>query len=172
MRSNIVVAAVGSALLAAAPGCSSPVVPAPAAAVAVDDHDRAILAASRVSPEAFVRALLKIYEDGNVPFEQAADNRTFFSAATTALIARIVDANPEGAFNADPFCDCQDWMSLKVSAVETVRTDQTHASVKVAMSGDSALTQLYVLVRESGGWRLHDIVHPAYGSMVAGLERR
>lgn len=133
-------------------------------------QDAGILAASHASPDLFVRALLKMYEDGNVPLDQLPDNRAFFSAQTAALIARLSVANPEGVFSADPFCDCQDWGSLKVSAADTTIADPTHATVRVAMTGDTKLTQLYVLVKEAGGWRVEDIVHPTNGSMLAGLK--
>jgi hypothetical protein len=134
-------------------------------------QNAAILQASRTSPEAFVRALLKIYEDGNTPLERLADNRSFFTDGTAALIARIDRKNQGGAFNADPFCDCQDWISLKVRTVQTRLTGNDRASVRAALSGDRGLTQDYRLVRQPGGWRLEDIVHPTHGSMTANLRK-
>ena len=131
--------------------------------------DPAILAASQISPEAFVRATVDLYKDGSVAMDQLPDNQAFFSASTRQLIDRVT-ANEGIAFDADPFCDCQDWVSLKVVSVKTAMTDETHAAVDLVMGGDSKLSQRYMLVREAGGWRIKDIVHPEYGSMIARLE--
>lgn len=133
--------------------------------------DPTILAASRVSPEAFLRALVDLYKDGNVPTDQMPDNQAFFSTSTSALIEGIV-AKDDMAFGADPFCDCQDWMSLKVASVQQVSADATNATIDLTMAGDTALTQRYMLVKEAGGWRVDDIVHPEYGSMIALLKAR
>ncbi|MFN3820141.1 DUF3828 domain-containing protein [Blastomonas sp.] len=131
--------------------------------------DPAILAASQGSLEAFVRAVVDLYKEGNVAPDMLPDNQAFFSTSTKQLIGRVT-ANDGMPFGADPFCDCQDWMSLKVISAKASMMDETHASVDLVMGGDRNLSQRYQLIKESEGWRISDIMHPEYGSMVARLE--
>ena len=137
---------------------------------ALNEHP--IAAASKEVPEAFVIALLKKYSDGDAPLDQGEDNFGFFSTSTAALIARV-DAKGDGpAFDVDPFCDCQDWKSLRVKKVSGSKGDATHAVLRVEMEGDRKFVQTYKLVLEDAGWRVDDIAHPKAGSMLRRLSKR
>lgn len=175
MRLQLVAAApIALGLTLAACEAKPAVETAPAATQSADagDLDPAILAASRTTPEAFVRSLLANYNQG-IALEAMPDNRAFFSAATSALIAENdrLAGGEVGYFDADPICQCQDWMNIVVTDAETTTTDATHASVRAtSRDGDSTLVQTYILIKEAGGWRVADIVHPEFGSMVDGVK--
>lgn len=178
MRLQLVAAAsVALGLTLSACEAKSAVETAAAAPVATQSADAAnldpaILAASRTTPEAFVRSLLANYNQ-EVALEAMPDNRAFFSAATSDLIAENdrLAGGEVGYFDADPICQCQDWMNIVVTDAETTTTDATHASVRAtSRDGDSTLVQTYILIKEAGGWRVDDIVHPEFGSMVDGVK--
>lgn len=131
-----------------------------------------ITAASKEVPEAFLYALLKKYADGNAPLDQGEDPMDFFTASTAALVAKVQAKDEAPAFDVDPFCDCQDWNSLRVKTVSGKKGDATHAILRVEMMGDSKVVQTYKLVREENGWRVDDIYHPTSGSMLARLNKQ
>ena len=165
----------GVTLLAASCGEPSTGTPAQteAAATAAADpnagvtQDPAILAASRTTPEAFVRALYAVYVDG--PFEGRRDNQTFYSERTGALIQSVVLEN--GYFDVDPILGAQDYDAVSVTSSITTPSGPDHASVSVLfrnMGADSRAE--FILVKEAGGWRVDDVKTAEMASLVAYLE--
>lgn len=152
----------------------------PAADAALDTADEtagdpAIEAASRESPEAFVRALLSVYDDVTPPNEMR-DNRAFYSGSTGALVAEderlAADLGGVGYLGADPILGGQDWQNLSVEAATVTSTDADHAVVVAEIAnGGGTYDRTYHLVRENGSWRIDDISADGEERLVAGLTR-
>ncbi len=122
--------------------------------------------ADTAGAEAFVRALFGAYSDG--PQSTGPENQ--WSARTDALL----DADGEAAqgvgyLGADPICDCQDWMNLRVTALTVTSTgpDSADAAVTFVNGDDSKSTaEVLKLVRENGAWKVDDIVYGQGHSMM------
>ena len=165
----------GVALLSAS--CGEPSTGAPAqtetaASAAADPdarvtQDPAILAASQTTPEAFVRALYTVYADG--PLEGRRDNQTFYSERTEGHIQSVILEN--GYFDLDPIVGAQDYDAVSLTSAITTPSGPDRASVAVVfrnMGADSRAE--FILVKESGGWRVDDVKTPEMPSLVAYLE--
>ncbi|CAN5340179.1 hypothetical protein BH10PSE2_BH10PSE2_18870 [soil metagenome] len=147
-----------------------PAVGAPAATDAVA-NDPTILAASKTTPEAFVSALYASYGSHAEDAPQI-DNRTFYSARTSALFAENQQLHEGyvGYPDADPICDCQDWGDpLRVGSVAVTQIDPTHVSARPTLVNGVGNAPTFHLVKEAGGWRIDDITGLSGGPLVAGL---
>jgi len=116
--------------------------------------------------ESFVRALFAAYS--NAPGSTEPENQ--WSAGTQALL----DADGEAAqgigyLGADPICDCQDWINLRVTSLVMTSTgaDSANAAVTFVMGDDAKTTaETLKLVRENGIWKVDDIVYGQGHSLV------
>ncbi len=130
-------------------------------------QDPAILAASQTTPEAFVRALYAVYVDG--PPEGRRDNQTFYSERTESHIAGVILQN--GYFDLDPILGAQDYQAVSVTSAIATPSGPDHASVSVIVRNMGADSRAeFILVKESGGWRVDDVKTPEMASLVAYLE--
>lgn len=124
--------------------------------------------ADTAGAEAFVRALFAAYSDG--PEVTGPENQ--WSAGTQALL----DADGEAAqgvgyLGADPICDCQDWMNLRVTSLAVTSTGIDTADAAVVFvngegQGGTPTAETLKLVRENGAWKVDDIVYGQGHSMV------
>ena len=118
--------------------------------------------------DAFVRALFAAYSDA--PGSTGPENH--WSVGMQALL----DADGEAAqgvgyLGADPICDCQDWMNLRLNSVAVTATGPDSADAAVVFvngegQGGTPTAETLKLVRENGAWKVDDIVYGQGHSLV------
>lgn len=122
--------------------------------------------ADTAGAETFVRNLFAAYSDA--PGATGPENQ--WSSGTQALL----DANSEAAggvgyLSADPICDCQDWLNLRVTSLAVTPTGADSADAAVAFTmgeGERTTNETLKLVREAGAWKVDDIVYGEGHAMV------
>lgn len=119
--------------------------------------------------ETFVRALFAAY--GDTPGSTGPEDQ--WSAATEALLEADGEAaQGVGYLGADPICDCQDWVNLRLNSVAVVSTGPDSADAAVVFvngegQGGTPKAETLKLVRENGAWKVDDIVY-GEGHSLAG----
>lgn len=167
MRSQSFTLAAIAAIGLAVAACEQKAAPeAPAADPAAETSRQSEATAGA---DAFVRAVFAAYSDA--PGSTGPENQ--WSAGTQALL----DANGEAAegvgyLGADPICDCQDWMDLQLTSVTITPTGADSADAAVVFvngqgQGGTPTAETLKLVRQSGAWKIDDIVY-GQGHSMAG----
>ena len=103
------------------------------------------------------------------PLEGRRDNQTFYSRRTQGQIQGVIHEN--GYFDFDPILGAQDYEAVSVTSAIATPSGPDQASVAVVfrnMGADSRAE--FILVKESGGWRVDDVKTPEMPSLVAYLE--
>lgn len=111
--------------------------------------------------KAFVETVYARYADGTVTSPDW--NMDTFDAPMLALMDEDKRLNPEGSYvlDWDPICQCQDFARLRAT-VRIVKIAGATAIADVDFRDDGMTdahdaTARLDLVREAGGWRIHDI---------------
>lgn len=113
--------------------------------------------------KAFVRKVYAAYADFEAGKAGRA-NAVVFDRSLGALIdddTRLTPDGEAGALDWDPVCQCQDFSHLRATVTISDAT-ATRATARVRFhdtrtAGDSTHTATFDLVKESQGWRIHDI---------------
>ena len=109
------------------------------------------------TPNALLSAFYQSYLDNDLDVDQVP----FRSAALEALYEAdeaATEPGDQGALSFDPYIVGQDWELSDLQIGEPVISGKL-AEVEVSFRNFGDETQLsYELVRESGGWRINDVV--------------
>lgn len=76
-----------------------------------------------------------------------------------------------GLLDYDPICSCQDFNNLKIIKIQTTPIGNDRAKAIVNFVNGGNLVEVgFLLVREAGQWRIHDIEEPNIPSLKRFLE--
>jgi hypothetical protein len=129
--------------------------------------------ASAASAEQFLRGLYAKYVHNGKPTAFVyPDAKTIADAGMMALLKNDqVKSNGEvGAMDSDPVCRCQDWESIKVTALKVTMQGADAAAADVTISDLGDVQKIhYSLVWTKDGWRIHDIGAKDEPSLIAYL---
>lgn len=123
-------------------------------------------ATARAEAEAFVRTLYVRMSDVDFAPLDPAVAQEVFSAEVVRMLETARTWTDEGvhpALEADPVCLCQDPHGLTLREVSVVDASADRAAVRArfdfgkADEAESARAPLFILRRESDGWRVDDI---------------
>ena len=76
-----------------------------------------------------------------------------------------------GLLDYDPICNCQDFNDLKITKIQITPIGNDRAKAIVNFVNGGSLVEVgFLLIRESGQWRIHDIEEPHIPSLKRFLE--
>jgi hypothetical protein len=117
------------------------------------------------SAERFLRGIYAHYSRQNATGDAGVESAyqraaSLFTPRTIALIDVHRKLLTEvGAVDGDPFCDCQDWIAVKVDRVSTKALGPNHAvgTVNFHDHDGPAKEIAFRLQRDNDGWRVDDM---------------
>jgi hypothetical protein len=130
-------------------------------------------APSAASAEQFLRGLYAKYKPHGKPVSFVyPDAKAIVDPAMLKLLKhdQTMSKGEVGAMDSDPVCNCQDWGTLKVTALKVTMSGAGAASADVTFKDlDDVQNMRFSLVYLDGGWRIHDISTKDTPSLVAYL---
>ena len=128
------------------------------------------------SPEGFLRDLYERYNISlaAVPEVQGRDAAALLDPELLALSnkERKLAGHEEGAFDANPICDCQDWYKVAVKMIAISDETQSGVTATVTVSlgtADPDSIFRYQLVHTGGQWRIHNILYKNPDADMVGI---
>jgi hypothetical protein len=129
--------------------------PPPAAAAKLSAPEAAAANAAAPAPAADLSSARRLIETIYAPYtrEETSDYFRYFTPELNAAIDRA----GEGAIEADPLCECQDFthFTFRIQSLEA-NADGARAEVAITNFGESNLITLH-LVQRGGAWLIADV---------------